>query len=344
MADPRFFSNRGPLTLGRLAEIAEAELGGAAEPDRRISDVAPLDMAGPDEVSFLDNRRYVAAFTASKAGACVVHPDFAGRAPEGMALLVTRAPYKGYARIAATFYPAPETVPGIHPTALIDDTAELGEDVAVGPFAVVGARVKLGAGCRLHAHVVIEAGVEVGAGSEVMQGATLSHCLVGRNCLIHAGARLGNRGFGFALDPQGYVDVPQLGRVIVGDGVEIGANATIDRGAGPDTVIGDGCKIDNLVQLGHNVRLGRGCVLVAQSGVAGSSRLEDFVMIAAQGGVGGHLTLHSKAQLAAKSGLMHDIPEGETYGGLPAMPLKDYFKLVTLWRRQLKETEKKKDG
>lgn len=344
MADPRFFTNRGPLTLGRLAEIAEAELGGAAEPDRRISDVAPLDMAGSDEVSFLDNRRYVAAFAASKAGACVVHPDFAGRAPEGMALLVTRAPYKGYARIASAFYPAPETVPGIHPTALVDDTAELGEDVAVGPYAVVGARVKLGAGCRLHAHVVVEAGVEIGAGTEVMQSASLSHCLVGRNCLIHAGARLGNRGFGFALDPQGYVDVPQLGRVIVGDGVEIGANATIDRGAGPDTVIGDGCKIDNLVQLGHNVRLGRGCVLVAQSGVAGSSRLEDFVMIAAQGGVGGHLTLHSKAQLAAKSGLMHDIPEGETYGGLPAMPLKDYFKLVTLWRRQLKETEKKKDG
>ena len=140
------------------------------------------------------------------------------------------------------------------------------------------------------------------------------------------------------------MDVPQLGRVVVGDAVEIGANATIDRGAGPDTVIGDGCKIDNLVQLGHNVRLGRGCVLVAQSGVAGSSKLDDFVMIAAQGGVGGHLTLHTKAQLAAKSGLMHDIPPGETFGGLPAMPLKDYFRLVTLWKRQLKNMEKKKDG
>jgi UDP-3-O-[3-hydroxymyristoyl] glucosamine N-acyltransferase len=344
MADPRFFTNVGPMPLGRLAEIAEADLGGAADPEARVADVAPLDMAGPDDVSFLDNRRYVQAFAASKAGACVVHPDFAGRAPEGMALLVTKAPYKGYAKIAAAFYPTPAAAPGIHPTALVDETAEIGAGVAVGPFAVVGPGAKLGAGSRLYAQVVVEAGVEIGEGTEVMHGASLSHCLIGRNCLIHAGARIGNRGFGFALDPQGYVDVPQLGRVIVGDGVEIGANATIDRGAGPDTVIGDGCKIDNLVQLGHNVRLGRGCVLVAQSGVAGSSKLEDFVMIAAQGGVGGHLTLHSKAQLAAKSGLMHDIPEGETYGGLPAMPLKDYFKLVTLWRRQLKETEKKKDG
>jgi UDP-3-O-[3-hydroxymyristoyl] glucosamine N-acyltransferase len=344
MADPRFFKNVGPFSLAHLAGLVDAELSGDAAPERDVRDVAPLDAAGPDDLSFLDNRRYVKAFQASKAGACVVHPDFAARAPAGMALLVTTQPYKAYARLAQAFYPAPEPTPGIHPTALIDESAEIGPEVSIGPYAIVGPNARIGARCRLRAQVVVEVGVEVGEGTEILHGATLSHCLVGRNCLIHAGARIGNRGFGFALDPTGYVDVPQLGRVLLGDGVEVGANVTIDRGAGPDTVIGDGCKIDNLVQLGHNVRLGRGCVLVAQSGVAGSSKLEDFVMIAAQGGVGGHLTLHSRAQLAAKSGLMHDIPPGETYGGLPAMPLKDYFRLFTLWKRQLKEMEKKKDG
>lgn len=344
MADPRFFTNVGPFRLDRLAEIAEADLGGTADPARLLRDVAPLDTAQADDLSFLDNRRYIKAFTGSRAGACVVHPDFAERAPEGMALLVTPEPYKAYARIASAFYPPPKRDGGIHPTALVDDSATLGEGVWIGPYAIVGPNAEIAAGVRLHAHVVVDAGVRIGERTEVMKGATLSHCLIGRGCLIHAGARIGNRGFGFALDPGGYVDVPQLGRVVVGDAVEIGANATIDRGAGPDTVIGDGCKIDNLVQLGHNVRLGRGCVLVAQSGVAGSSKLDDFVMIAAQGGVGGHLTLHAKAQLAAKSGLMHDIPPGETFGGLPAMPLKDYFRLVTLWKRQLKTMEKKKDG
>jgi UDP-3-O-[3-hydroxymyristoyl] glucosamine N-acyltransferase len=343
MADPRFFANAGPMRLDRLAEIGEAELQ-SAQPGRVIRDVAPLDAAGAEEISFLDNRRYLPQFRESAAGACVVHPDFVARAPESMALLVTRAPYKAYAQIASAFYPEPAVAPGVHPTAAIDETAEIAPDAAVGAFCAIGPHVKIGPGCRLYSHVVIEAGVEVGAGTQVMSHVTLSHCLIGRNCLIHAGARVGNRGFGFALDPGGYVDVPQLGRVLVGDGVEIGANVTIDRGAGPDTLIGDGCKIDNLVQLGHNVRLGKGCVLVAQSGVAGSSRLGDQVMIAAQGGVGGHLTLADRARLAAKSGLMHDIPEGETFGGLPAMPLKEYFRLVTLWKRQLSETDKKKHG
>ncbi|WP_119165713.1 UDP-3-O-(3-hydroxymyristoyl)glucosamine N-acyltransferase [Algihabitans albus] len=341
MADPRFFTNVGPFRMDRLAEIADAELGGAADPALEVSDVAPLDTAGPEDLSFLDNRRYVKVFEASRAGACIVHPDFAARAPQGMALLITPQPYKAYARVAGAFYPRPTREGGVHSTAIVDDTATLGADVRIGPYAIVGPNVDLGAGVCLHAQVVVDSGVSIGAGTEVMHGASLSHCSIGRNCLIHAGARIGNRGFGFAIDPNGYVDVPQLGCVQVGDGVEIGANATIDRGAGPDTVIGDGCKIDNLVQLGHNVRLGRGCVLVAQSGIAGSSKLDDFVMIAAQGGVGGHLTLHAKAQLAAKSGLMHDIPPGETYGGLPAMPLKDFFRLVTLWKRQLKNMEKK---
>ena len=336
MADPRFFQVSGPFPLRRIAEIAEAHLSEAGDPDALFTDVAPLNQAGPSEVSFLYNKRYRPDFQASRAGACIVEPQMVEHAPKGMALLVTPNPYGAYARVAQAFYPVAPAPAAIHGSVIVDESAELGQNVSIGPYSVVGPRVKIGRDCRIGAQVVIEAGVEIGAATQVGHGSTLSHCLIGRRCAIHPGVRIGNRGFGFALDPEGYVEVPQLGRVIVGDDVEIGANATIDRGAGPDTVVGDGSRIDNLVQIGHNVQLGRGCVLVAQSGVAGSAKLEDHVMIAAQAGVSGHLTMGAGSRLAAKSGLMRDVAPGETVGGLPAMAIKDYFRLVALWHRQLK--------
>jgi UDP-3-O-[3-hydroxymyristoyl] glucosamine N-acyltransferase len=341
MADPRFFQVSGPIPLQRIAEIAEAQLSGTNDPDALFTDVAPLNRAGPSEVSFLHNKRYRPDFESSRAGACIVEPQMVERAPTGMVLLVTPNPYKAYARVAQAFYPVAPAPAAIHGSVIVDETAELGRDVSIGAYSVVGPEVKIGRDCRIGAQVVIEAGVQIGEATQVGHGSTLSHCLIGRRCSIHPGVRIGNRGFGFALDPEGYVEVPQLGRVIVGDDVEIGANATIDRGAGPDTVIGDGSRIDNLVQIGHNVQLGRGCVLVAQSGIAGSAKLEDHVMIAAQAGVSGHLTMGAGSRLAAKSGLMRDVAPGETVGGLPAMAIKDYFRLVSLWQRQLKAQRKK---
>jgi UDP-3-O-[3-hydroxymyristoyl] glucosamine N-acyltransferase len=341
MADPRFFQVSGPFPLRRIAEIAEAQLSGTSDSDALFTDVAPLNRAGSSEVSFLDNKRYRLDFEASRAGACIVEPQMAEFAPKGMVLLETPNPYKAYARVAQAFYPVAPVSATIHGTAIVDETAELGQDVSIGAYSVVGPGVKIGRDCRIGAQVVIEVGVEIGQATQVGHGSTLSHCLVGRRCSIHPGVRIGNRGFGFALDPDTYVEVPQLGRVIVGDDVEIGANATIDRGAGPDTVVGDGSRIDNLVQIGHNVQLGRGCVLVAQSGVAGSARLEDHVMVAAQAGVSGHLTMGAGSRLAAKSGLMRDVAPGETVGGLPAMAIKDFFRLVALWQRQLKAQRKK---
>lgn len=333
MADPRFFTVAGPFALKELAEICDAEIDGG-DPDRVFHGVAPLDQAGSAEVSFLDNKRYVAQFRASQAGACIVAPRHAEQAPEGMALLVTPKPYRAYALVARAFHPAPAPRSGRHPSAVVDPSAKIGEGTEIGAGAVIGAGVEIGPNCRIEANAVIADGVVVGEGTEVGANASLSHCLVGKRCQIHAGARIGTRGFGFTLDPEGYLDVPQLGRVIVEDEVEIGANSTVDRGAGPDTVIGAGSKIDNLVQIGHNVNLGRGCVLVGQSGVAGSSRLEDHVLVGAQAGVAGHLTIGKGAQLSAQAGVMRDVQSGLVVAGAPAMPIKEFFRLCAIWQRQ----------
>ncbi|MEE8453275.1 MAG: UDP-3-O-(3-hydroxymyristoyl)glucosamine N-acyltransferase, partial [Limibaculum sp.] len=262
MADSRFFTVAGPFSLKELAGICGAEIGGGADPAMTFAEVAPLDRAGPRQVSFLDNKRYVEQFRVSAAGACIVAPRYAEQAPAGMALLITSNPYRGYARVAQAFYPAPAPRPGRHPSAVVDPSARIGEGTEIGAGVVIGAGVEIGADCRIGANAAIGDGVVVGDATEIGANATLSYCLIGRDCQIHAGVCIGNRGFGFTLDPEGYLDVPQLGRVIIEDGVEVGANSTIDRGSGPDTVIGAGSKIDNLVQIGHNVTLGRGCVLV----------------------------------------------------------------------------------
>jgi UDP-3-O-[3-hydroxymyristoyl] glucosamine N-acyltransferase len=259
----------------------------------------------------------------------------AKRAPEGMALLVSPEPYRAYARIARVFYPEPAAEPGVHPSACVAASAELAEDVSIGANAVIGEGARIGRAVRIDASAVIGASVEIGEGSVIGANCVLSHCLVGAGVHLHPGVCIGNRGFGFAMGPEGHLDVPQLGRVIIEDNVEIGANSTVDRGAGPDTLIGAGSKIDNLVQIGHNVRLGRGCVLVAQSGVAGSTRLDDFVVLAAQAGVAGHLHVGTGAQIGGQAGVMRNLKPGEKVVGSPAMPVKKFFRLVNLWQQMV---------
>jgi UDP-3-O-[3-hydroxymyristoyl] glucosamine N-acyltransferase len=201
---------------------------------------------------------------------------------------------------------------------------------------VIGAKAVIGDGCWIEANAVIGRGVTIGATSRIGANATISHAEIGSGTRLYPGVRVGQDGFGFAIDPAGHVKVPQLGRVIIGDHVEIGANSCIDRGAGPDTVIGHGTWIDNLVQIGHNVKIGRGCVLVAQSGVAGSTTLEDYAVLAALAGVAGHLKIGMGARIGAKSGVMKDVPAGEEQLGAPAMPVKEFMRQVIALKRLTK--------
>ena len=340
MADPRFFKRAGPHSLDALAALAGARLAAAADGGRLIEDVAPVETAGPSDVTFLDNRKYTDAFAKSRAGAAFVTEALAARAPPGMALLISREPYKAFARAVQAFYPQPAVVPGRAPSAVIDATASIPEDCAIGEHVVIGAAARLGARCEIGANTVIGPAVELGDDCRVAANVTLSHCLIGARVVLHPGVRIGQAGFGFAPDAGGPVKIPQTGRVIIGDDVDIGANTTIDRGSGHDTVIGPGTMIDNLVQIAHNVVLGRGCILAGQVGISGSTRLGDFVMAGGQAGLAGHLNIGSRARIAARAGLMRDVAAGETVIGTPAVPAVAFWRQVAMIQR----LAKKKDG
>jgi UDP-3-O-[3-hydroxymyristoyl] glucosamine N-acyltransferase len=228
--------------------------------------------------------------------------------------------------VAQAFYPSPAPVAWISPSAHVDSSARIGADCWIDHGVVIGAGVEIGDRCRIGSHAVIGAGVVIGADGTIGANATVQCALIGAKVNIYPGARIGQDGFGFAMGVQGHLKVPQLGRVIIGNNVEIGANTTIDRGAGPDTVIGDGCWIDNLVQIGHNVQLGRGCVVVAQVGISGSTQFGDFVAAGGQSGFAGHLKIGSGAKIAAQAGVIGDVPAGQTYGGYPAVPRLEWLR------------------
>ena len=327
MPDPRFFSASGPFQVAELAEIGKARLGDGADPQRVIVDVAPIDMAGPRELSFIDNPRYIDLFGRSKAGACIVHPDRVNAAPPTMNLLVSDSPYLSYARIASSFYPTvdfepPDTSEG----GLIHPSAEIGAGANIATGAVIQRAAKIGDNVRIDSNAVIEPGVVIGDNCHIGALVSVFYCIMANGVRLYSGVRIGEAGFGFAYDETQFLSVPQLGRVVIEDHVEIGANTTVDRGSGPDTIIGAGCRIDNLVQIGHNVRLGRNCILVAQTGIAGSTKLEDAVTVGGQVGIAGHLTVGKGAQIGAQSGVIKDIAPGARVLGTPAIPLRQFMR------------------
>jgi UDP-3-O-[3-hydroxymyristoyl] glucosamine N-acyltransferase len=276
------------------------------------------------------------------AGACFVRPEDVADAPPGMALLVHKNPYLGYALAAEALYPPPSRRTRMHASAVIDESAIIGLGCDIGPGAVIGPRAEIGARTLIGPNVVIGRGVILGSDCRIASGASITHALIGNRVAIYPGARIGQDGFGYAFGSDGFVKVPQLGRVIIEDNVEIGANTTIDRGAGPDTFIGKGSIIDNLVQIAHNVHIGPGSILVAQSGVAGSSRLGAGAVLAAQAGVAGHLHIGAGSRVAAKSGVMRDVPEKTDVCGSPAVPNRQFFR-QTAWLEKMAKLRGKTD-
>jgi UDP-3-O-[3-hydroxymyristoyl] glucosamine N-acyltransferase len=335
MGDARFFARSGPHAL---ADIASTAVGTAPVIERMFTGVAPLQSAGPDEVSFLDNRRYSGALEQTLAGAVIVHPQMQARVPSGTIAIVTPAAYEGWARVAALFHPVPPPTPGVHPLALVDPDARVDASAEIGPYAVIEARAEIGPGCRIGAFVSIGAGVSVGRDCRIGSHASISHTLIGDRVYIYPGARVGQEGFSFATTKTGFLSIPQLGRVIVEDDVEVGANATIDRGSTRDTVIGAGTRIDNLVQIGHNVRLGRCCVIVAQVGIAGSTVLEDFVQVGGQAAMAGHLRVGRGSQIGAQAGVISDVPTGSILLGSPAQPRKEFFRQIATLKRMTRRS------
>ena len=329
MGNARFFSRSGPHPLEIVAKAAS---GTTRKLDLLLNGIAPLQTAGPNEVSFLDNRRFVSALKQTSAGAVIVHPDFQDSVPPGTVPILTAEPHVGWAQVAALFHPVPPVAPGIHPSAVVAPSAVVDPSSEIGPLCVVEDNAEIGPGCRIGPGAVVGRGVVVGRDCRIGAHVSLSHALLGARVYVYPGARIGQEGFGFGPTATGFMTAPQLGRVILHDDVEIGANTTIDRGSTQDTVIGAGSRLDNLVQIAHNVVLGRCCIIVAQAGLAGSTVLEDFVQVGGQAALDGHLRIGRSARIGAQAGVMWNIPSGVDVVGSPAQPKRDFFRQVAALR------------
>lgn len=338
MQHPGFFERSGPYSLHEIAHHLKVELADSTIGQRQISGVQTLREAGPEDISFFDNRKYLKQLSHTSASACILNTRDSEHAPSGLAILASAAPYEAFARVVRLFYPDGHLSKGagtetMGASSLIDPTAQIGAKVVIEPGAVIGREACIGANTTIAAGALVGYRVVIGQDCQIGPGAKLSHAILGNGVIIHSNAAIGQDGFGFAMSAQGHAKVPQVGRVLVGDNVEIGANTAIDRGSIGDTTIGEGTKIDNLVQIAHNVRLGKHCVIVAQSGIAGSAELGDFVVMGAQSGVLGHISIGSGTQIAGLAHVTKNFPANSRLGGSPARPFKE-------WARELAATKR----
>jgi len=343
MADPRFYDNRGPFTLAELCARIGAEPGGA-DTSALVADVASLDGAGPGQLAFCAGKTHAKAFAQSGAGFCLIPKDFAPASiPPGLIVLRCESVPHAFAAAANLFYPETDFA-DVERASAIDTSAKLGAGVKLGPGVVIGAGVEIGEGTRIGANAVIGRGVAIGRNSRIGPNVTISYCYAGDGVVIYSGAQLGQPGFGYASGARGHVQIPQLGRLILQDRVEIGAGCTFDRGALGDTVIGEGSKFDNMVHIGHNNHFGRHCLIAAQAGFAGSCEVGDFVASGGQIGVADHAHIGSGARLAGRTGVMPgELPGGKDYGGVPARPIKEWAREVAALKNLAKRRGKKND-
>jgi len=331
MADPRFYVNRGPFTLAEICAKTASSPSAGARMDAKIFDLASLDGAGPQHLSFFaGGRKAQDSFRRSGAGFCLVPAKEKHlQPPNATTLLSCTSVNHAFTAAAKLFYPEASLSIWQQDKA-VDPRARIGKDVVLGHGVVIGAGAEIGDGAKIGAGSVIAPGVAIGRNCEIGSNVTISHAYIGDQVTILPGAQIGQPGFGFASSQDGHAKVPQLGRVLIQDQVEIGAGTTIDRGALGDTVIGEGSKLDNLVQIGHNVHIGRHCVLVSQVGIAGSTMIEDFAVLGGQVGIADHGHIGAGARLAARSAMVsgQELPGGQDYGGVPAKPVREWMREV----------------
>jgi UDP-3-O-[3-hydroxymyristoyl] glucosamine N-acyltransferase len=327
------------MTAAEVAVAVGGTLAGASETP--VDGIAPLDRATSRELSFLATPKYAVLFEHSLAGVVLVPPDLASSPGRCTSRVVVAKPHDALLSLIPRFYRPPVREVGIHPTAIIAPSATVGRDVRIEAGALIGEGAIIGDRAWIGAYSVVADGVRVGTDARLFPHVTLySGTVLGDRVTAHSGARIGSDGFGYVFRHGAHEKIPHVGRCLVGNDVEIGANSTLDRGSIDDTVIGDGTKIDNLVHLGHNVRIGRLCLLMAQVGIAGSTRVEDGAILAGQVGVAGHINIGAGARLAAQAGVISDIPAGETWSGYPARPHREamrasaaLFKLTGMIKR-----------
>jgi UDP-3-O-[3-hydroxymyristoyl] glucosamine N-acyltransferase len=326
-----FFERPSGLTIAQIVSLTGAEPRDAARLAHLITDVAPIDLAGPTDLTFIESNKYADALATTHAGACLMPQRFEGRAPDNLIVLRTHESYRAFVAVHSELYPQslrPTSlfeVDDIAPGATIHPSARLESEITIDPGAVIGPRAEIGAGSLVAANAVIGPDVLIGRDCVIGAGCSIMHALIGDRVVIHPGCRIGQDGFGYIPGAK-QLKIPQTGRVIIQNDVEIGAGTTIDRGGIRDTVIGEASKIDNLCQIGHNVVIGRHCVVVALSGLSGSVTLEDFAALGGAVGLAPHVTIGRGARVAARSGVMNDVPPGETWGGYPARPRMQWMR------------------
>jgi UDP-3-O-[3-hydroxymyristoyl] glucosamine N-acyltransferase len=327
------------ITADAIAALVGGELIG--DGSVAVTGVAPLDRAGATDLSMLSSGKYAPLMETTRAGVVLVDPEFRDVGGGSRTRIIVEKPQEKLVALLPKLYPQAEHRPGVAATARIGKGATIGRRVAIGDFAVIGAGAAIGDGVTIGAQTVVGDGVSIGNDSRLWPGVTIySGTTIGERVFIHAGARLGCDGFGYVFRDGAHQKIPHVGRCIIGDDVEIGANTTIDRGSIDDTVVGSGTKIDNLVHIAHNVRIGEKCLVMAQVGIAGSVTIGDGVILAGQAGISGHLSIGSGARLAAQAGVFGDVPAGETWSGYPARPHRDslrasaaLFKLAGMIRK-----------
>jgi UDP-3-O-[3-hydroxymyristoyl] glucosamine N-acyltransferase len=350
MAQPIFYKRPPSSTLAEIAALTKAQLADPSRGGREIRGLASLDEAGPTHLAFFDNLKYADQLATTKAGACLVSARFEAQVPAHVAVLRAAQPFHAFVQIARLWHEdalRPQSwfgTEGIAPSAIIDPTAHLEDGVIVDPLVVIGPRVEIGAGTVIGAGAVIGADVKIGRDCNVGAKTTIQFALIGNNVLIHPGCNIGQDGYGFIFfGPEGHVKVPQTGRVLIQNNVEVGAGSTIDRGSLRDTVIGEGTKIDNQVQVGHNVTIGRHCLLAAQIGLAGSLTIGDNVALGAKVGINNHLKIGDGAQVTAMSAVKDDIPPNGRWGGHFAKPTKQWFREILAVERLVRDGTAEKD-